>query len=81
MHVGMPQAEVEDPPRCLAEMLSCAATLGVAFGTYVRIDFFATDRGAVFNELSSTPFNGLEFTPYCDAFFGALWAEKFPDAS
>ena len=81
MHVGMPQADVKDPPRCLAEMLADATRLGVAFGTYVRVDFFAGDRGAVFNELSSTPFNGRDFTAYCDAFFGALWTEKFPDAS
>ena len=80
MHVGLPQAEIRDPPACLEEMLRQASTLGAQLQTYMRIDFFATDRGCVFNEFSSLPGGGLDFTPYCDDLFGALWAERFPDA-
>jgi hypothetical protein len=47
----------------------------------MRIDFFATDRGCMFNEFSSVPVGGHENTPYCDELFGALWAEKVPHAT
>ena len=79
MNTVLPQAEPREPPRCLEEMLSFAAKLGTAFGTYARIDFFAGSCGCVFNEFSSTPIR--PFTTYCDELFGALWAEKFPDAT
>jgi hypothetical protein len=81
MNVSMPRAELTEPPQCLDEMVSLAVGLGTELRTYVRIDFFATDRGCVFNEFSSLPWGGKNFTPHCDELFGALWAEKFPDAT
>lgn len=81
MDTGFPLAEPIDPPRCLDEMLRHATTLGEALGTYMRIDFFATDRGCVLNEFSSTPGSGTSYTPYCDEVLGALWEEKFPAAT
>jgi hypothetical protein len=54
--------------------------MGAELGTYMRIDFFATDGGCVFNEFSSAPGRGEGYTPYCNGVFGALWAERFPDA-
>lgn len=75
------QDELREPPRCLAQILELAARLGVAFGTYARIDFFATGRGCVFNEFSSMPTLGKKITPYADELFGALWAEKLPHAT
>ena len=81
MDIGLPQAELTSPPPCLEEMLRCAQRLGTSVSTYVRIDFFSTDRGCVFNEFSSTPRKGASCTPYCDEIFGALWAEKFPHAT
>ena len=81
MNVELPQAEIRDPPGCLEEMLRQASTLGTQLQTYMRIDFFATDRGSVFNEFSSLPSAGLGWTPYCNEVFGALWAERFPDAA
>jgi hypothetical protein len=79
MNTDLPQGELRDPPSCLEDMLRFAVRLGTAFGTYVRVDFFAGARGCLFNEFSSTPTQ--PFTPYCDDLFGALWAEKFPDAT
>jgi teichuronopeptide biosynthesis TupA-like protein len=81
MNVELPQAEIRDPPACLEEMLRQASTLGAQLQTYMRIDFFATDRGCVFNEFASLPGDGLGWTPYCNDLFGALWAERFPDAA
>ena len=68
-----------DPPRCLGEMLACARRLAVAYGTYVRVDLYATDRGCVFGEFSTTPDNGIGFTPFVEGYFEELWAATFPD--
>lgn len=81
MNTILPQAGLTDPPRCLDEMIDLARRLGSAVGTYVRVDFFATDRGCVFNEFASTPANGRGFTAFCDDLFGGLWEEKFPRAT
>jgi hypothetical protein len=80
MNTFLPEAEVRGPPGCLDEMLGQAERLGAELGTYMRIDFFATDRGAMFNEFSSVPLGGLHNTPYCDELFGGLWAATVPDA-
>lgn len=77
MNVVLPQAAPRDPPRCLDEMLRIAPRLGAALGTFMRIDFFSTPEGCVFNEFSSTPHEG--YTPYADELLGALWDEKFPE--
>jgi hypothetical protein len=76
-----PNEELMGPPGCLDQIQALAVKLGSELGTYARIDFFATDRGCVFCEFSSIPEGGHGFTPYCDELFGALWAEKFPDAT
>jgi hypothetical protein len=81
MHIFLPPSEPRDPPRCLDEMLRLATRLGTALGTYMRVDFFATPRGCVFNEFSSTPADGDNFTAYCDDIFGGYWEEKFPHAT
>jgi hypothetical protein len=80
MSVAVPLDDRRDPPGCLDQMVSQAMTLGAEIGTYMRIDFFATDRGCVFNEFASLPGGGRGFTPYADELFGALWAARFPSA-
>jgi hypothetical protein len=79
MNTHNPPAEYIDPPRCLGEILACAQTLGVAYGAFVRVDLYATDRGCVFGEFSSTPLNGREFTAFADKYLGELWDATFPD--
>ena len=64
-------------PDCLDEMLEYASRLGVAFGTYVRIDLYESAAGAVFGEFSSVPGNGRGFTPYVDAYFEACWQQTY----
>lgn len=81
MHVGYPQAPVAPPPACLTEILQAASVLGSAWGTFVRVDCFATNAGAVFAEFSATPGGGTEFTPYADDWFGALWDAACPAAT
>ena len=81
MDTNYPLAPPRQPPRCLDEMLDAATRLSQAIGTYMRIDFFASTAGAVFNEFSSTPqVQTLPYTRYCDEIFGALWQQRFPDA-
>ena len=81
MSTALPQAQPSDPPCGLKEMIESAVRLGSAVGTYLRVDFLATERGCVFNEFSSTPDAGAGFTAYCDELFGALWQEKLPLAT
>ena len=81
MNTFVPEAELREPPGCLEEMVRLAGRMGAELGTYMRIDFFATDRGCVFNEFSSVPVGGRENTPYCDELFGELWAEHVPHAT
>ncbi|MDQ6914822.1 MAG: hypothetical protein M3155_03310 [Actinomycetota bacterium] len=81
MPVGSEQAALRAPPPYLDRMLGLAATLGVAVGTYMRVDFLGTPGGCLFNEFSSAPYEGRYNTPYCDELFGALWAERFPHAT
>ena len=72
-------ADYVDPPRGLGELLTCAQTLGAAYGTFVRVDLYATDAGCVFGEFSSTPLEGRYFTPFAEHYFGELWQRTFPD--
>jgi hypothetical protein len=81
MDLRLPQADVREPPRCFEQMLALAKKFGAEFGTYMRLDFFATDQGCVYNEFGSVPNLGLDFTPYCDEVFGAVWAERIPDGT
>ncbi len=79
MNVNLVPGDSIAPPKCFDEMLRCAQRLGVAYGTYVRIDFYATDRGCVFGEFSTTPDGGRGFTPFADAYFEELWRTTFPE--
>ena len=81
MNTYLDEAEIKEAPACLGRMLELAGRMGAELGTYMRIDFFVTDGGSVFNEFSSVPLRGRYFTPYCDRVFGALWAARFPDAT
>jgi hypothetical protein len=82
MTTAWPVGPLRDPPAFLAEMTGLAARMGRSIGTYMRIDFFGTDRGCVFNEFSSTPLVVKpDYTPFCDAFLAARWREHCADAT
>ena len=70
---------VREPPPGVAEMVRLATAIGRSLGTYMRVDFFATEHGPVFNEFSSVPLRGKHGTPYRDRHFGDLWAELIPE--
>jgi hypothetical protein len=80
MDTNYPLAPPREPPRSLDEMLGAATRLSQAIGTYMRIDFFDSAAGAVFNEFSSTPqVQTLPYTRHCDEMFGTLWQQRFPE--
>jgi hypothetical protein len=63
-------------PRCSDEMLHFARTLGLAVESYVRVDTYATPRGAVVGELAMLPGGIAE---WANRHLGALWDEWIPD--
>lgn len=63
---------VRPPPRCLEEMAAIARRLSAASGTFIRVDLYATDRGAVFGEFASSP-SCRGYTPFAEEYFGNLW--------
>jgi hypothetical protein len=67
------------PPSCLDEMLDVARRLGRAYGAFVRVDLYASDRGCVFGELASSPSRGTGFSPQADRILGEMWQDVFPD--
>jgi hypothetical protein len=80
MHDATRIGRFVDPPVCLEEILATARTLGRAYGTYVRVDLYATDEGCVFGEFAATPSRGMNIAPYADQYFGSLWQELLGDA-
>jgi hypothetical protein len=76
----VPELELRDPPAGTAEMVAAAESAGRALGTYIRMDFFATAGRCVFNEFSTVPRRGRDFSDYGNAHFGALWAEHCAEA-
>lgn len=79
MYVGIQYGGEFEPPRCLDELLHFARVLGTAYGTYVRIDFYASQRGCMFGEFAPTPARGRYFSPFADRYFEEIWRETFPD--
>lgn len=77
----MEESQILDKPRpapeFLPNMLQHASQLGKAIGTYMRIDFFGSNKGPIFNEFSSVP-NGqnMKYTLYGDTLFERFWQEE-----
>ena len=63
----------QPPPRCFTEMAEQAKKLSKAYEIFVRIDFYATDKGAVFGEFTPTPGLGQNFTAETDKLLSDYW--------
>lgn len=61
------------PPRCLDEIIRHCKALSKVYKIYVRIDFYATDKGAVFGEFTPTPGIGIGFTRKANAMLTRYW--------
>ena len=66
-------------PERLDDMLRIATTLGVAYGTYVRVDLYSNQDGCFFGEFSPDPAQGHGFTPPADACLDDAWERHFGD--
>ncbi|RAU83365.1 ATP-grasp fold amidoligase family protein [Pontibacter arcticus] len=62
-----------EPPACLQDIIEQGKRLSKAYGIFVRIDFYATDKGAVFGEFTPTPARGMGFTDYANKRYTAFW--------
>ncbi|MBF9253454.1 hypothetical protein I2I11_09140 [Pontibacter sp. 172403-2] len=71
-------APYQEPPACLNEIISNAKKLSKTYGIFVRIDFYATDKGAVFGEFTPTPGQGRGFTTKADKMLLDYWDRHCP---
>jgi hypothetical protein len=65
-------------PHCLDEMLACASRLGKEIGRHVRLDFYASQAGPVFGELTFWSHGANGFNAFAEEFFGEQWERAFP---
>jgi len=68
-----PEETLPDKPDCWDELCETAITLGKELGIFMRIDLYATKRGAVFGEFTPQPHGGNGFTEEADKWLGAIW--------
>jgi hypothetical protein len=66
------------PPHCLDEMLACAGRLGKEIARHVRVDFFASEAGPVFSEMTFWVAGARGFNSFAEEFFGEQWEQAFP---
>lgn len=67
------QAPFQQPPRCFAEMMKQAKRLSKTYEIFVRIDFYASDKGAVFGEFTPTPGAANYLTHDAEKIFIRYW--------
>lgn len=72
-NIYYPKGEVQAPPRCIDAIVADGKRLSKAYEIFVRIDFYATDHGAVFGEFTPTPFFGNHFTPEGEQMLVQYW--------
>ena len=60
-------------PDCWDEMVNAVKTIGRELGIYMRIDMYATSRGAVFGEFTPTPHGGNGYSDFADRYLGSFW--------
>lgn len=73
--VNYPDGEEQRAPQCLTQMIEAAKKLSKTYSIFCRIDFYATDKGAVFGEFTPTPALGKGFTKDGDKLLAGYWAK------
>ena len=66
-------------PKCLPDIIKRAELLGADFGEFIRVDIFATTKGAIFGEFTVQPASGDYFSEYGNKQLTRLWDEYYPD--
>lgn len=70
------EGDYQPAPDCLPEMLSYAKRLSKAYQTFVRVDLYATQKGAVFGEFCPTPARGHGYSAFGNKLLVNMW-DKF----
>jgi hypothetical protein len=78
IYAKRPLGDIVARPFEMDEMLEVASRLGAAYGAFVRVDLYLTNKGVYFGEFSSTPFNGNHILPWADKLLGQMWEEHCP---
>ena len=78
LHYLYPGRDEPEKPKCFPQMVEQAKILSRLYGIFVRIDFFATNKGAVFCEFTPTPALGRKFTPYGQKLLLKYWDTYCP---
>lgn len=68
-----PQGDLPSIPDCYDELIHTVRTVGRRLNMFMRIDMYATTRGAVFGEFTPTPHGGKGYTKEADRWLGQLW--------
>lgn len=74
-----PKGRPQNPPACFEEMIEAVKKLSKAYEIFVRVDYYATNKGAVFGEFSPTPSLGNNSTPFARKLLKSFWAEYCAD--
>ena len=67
------EGQLQPAPACLPEMISYAKKLSKEYQIFVRVDLYATQKGAVFGEFCPTPARGYGFTPFGNKLLVNMW--------
>ena len=78
LHYLYPGKDEPEKPACFSEMVEQAKRLSELYEIFVRVDFFATSKGAVFCEFTPTPALGRLFTPYGKKLLNEYWDKYCP---
>ena len=73
MQKQIPQIEMPDKPDSWKELCDTARILGEELGIFMRIDLYATTKGAVFGEFTPQPHGGNGYTEDADKWLGSIW--------
>ncbi len=66
-----------EKPEHFEQLMAFSSVLGGYVGDFIRLDFFISPKGVVFNEFCPFPFNGKHFTDFGDEYLGRLWIGAF----
>lgn len=67
------QKEPLPKPDCYDELVQTVREVGRMLNMFIRIDMYATTRGAVFGEFTPIPHGGKGYTKEADRWLGRLW--------
>ncbi len=75
---SVPKA-LPEQPACWDEMVAKVKELSKVYEIFVRLDFYATDKGAVFGEFTPTPGMGRNYTPFGKKLLLEYWDKYCKD--